>query len=584
MDPIRYTIRFDQAANHYIEVDAVYPADGASAIDLMMAVWTPGSYLVRDYSGKVESLVARSPAGDPLDIEHPRKNRWRIATGGAAQVRLAYRIYCREMSVRSNWVERDFAILNGAATFITLVDPATDTHAVAAHEVALELPPGWPSSHSSLSRGAGDRYRAEDFDQLVDSPILAGDLAVYPFSIDGVEHFLVNLGEGGVWDGARSAADVETLTTEQIRFWGEIPYSSYSFLNAVTEGRGGLEHKASTLLMTSRWATRTRESYVKWLKLVSHEFFHTWNVKRLRPAALGPFDYERENHTSSLWIAEGFTSYYESVLLRRAGLIDDTELLEAVSEDIRDLQTAPARLVQPVGESSFDAWTKAYRRDENAPNSVVNYYAKGAVIALLLDAKIRKLSDGARSLDDVMREAYRRYSGEQGYTPDQFAALISEIAAHDLSAWLGEAVDGSAELDYNDLLAWYGLRFKAKEKKEGEDKPPAAWIGAKTELREGRLIVTEVRRETPAHTAGINVEDEILAIGDYRITAGKLDERLERYRPGDQLSLLVSRREKLMRIPIVSAETPSQTWTLEIDPDAPDSANQQRQAWLSGKP
>src|SRR5690606_26698048 len=314
-------------------------------------------------------------------VRKSKKNRWEIQTGGARSIRFSYRLYCREMSVRSNWVESDFAILVGAATFMTRAEPGgalIDSQ----HYVRLELPENWAASHSALPV-VDEAYLAEDFDELVDSPILAGNLAQYDFEVDGVPHSLVNLGEGGVWDGPKSAADVETITRAEIDFWGVTPYKNYSFLNAITESGGGLEHKNSTLVMANRWATSTRDNYLKWLYLISHEFFHAWNVKRLRPVELGPFDYETEVYTTGLWVAEGLTSYYDPLIVRRAGLSTTEEYLKELSREIAALETAPGRLTQALSDSSFDAWIKYYKRNENTNNSVVNYYGKGAQAGLL---------------------------------------------------------------------------------------------------------------------------------------------------------------------------------------------------------
>ncbi len=581
MDPIQYTLRFPAPATHYAEVEAEYPVGGRESVDLMMAVWTPGSYLIRDYAGRVEQVRAFDSAGRELPIVKSRKNRWSVKTGGvktggAESIKLTYRVYCHEMSVRTNWVERDFAILNGAPTFITLLDPETGRPAVTEHRVRVELAETWPRVHSALAASGGD-FIAENFDELVDSPILAGDLAIDRFDAGGAEHFLVHLGDSSLFDRERARDDLKKLVEEQQRFWDAVPYASYSFLNAITEGRGGLEHKRSTLVMASRWATRTPKAYGRWLKLISHEFFHTWNVKRLRPAALGPFDYERENHTRSLWVAEGLTSYYEAVLPRRAGLMSDKEFLESLSEDIRSVQTTPGRLVDAVTEASYDAWIKLYKRHENSANSSISYYSKGAVVGFLLDAEIRRRSAGKRSLDDALRAAWDRYSGERGFTEEEFRALLSETAGEDLSAWLEQALDRGEELDFERALQWFGLRFKAPEEKE-EDSP--AWLGAKVESREGRLVVSVVKRTTPAHEAGVQVDDEILAIDDYRIGTDALDKRLDQYHPGDEVALLVARRGRLTALRVTLGEKPTETWTLEVDPEAEEEAAARRQYWL----
>ncbi|MFL6234765.1 MAG: peptidase M61, partial [Thermoanaerobaculia bacterium] len=324
--PISYTLRFPAPQTHYVKVEARVPTDGRPAVELMMAVWTPGSYLVREYARTVEEVSATTETGKPLPIEKSSKNRWRIETGQAPEIVVRYRVYSREMSVRNNFVDSDFALINGAATFLTLADGNRRPH-----EVRVELPSAWKVTASPLPPlpGGGEHaYLAEDFDTLVDSPLYAGNARTYPFEAAGKSHLLVNEGEGGVWDGPRSAADAQKIVQTEVDLWGVAPYPRYVIFNLLTENGGGLEHKDACTLMSSRWRTRTREGYLEWLGLVAHEFFHAWNGKRLRPVELGPFDYEREVYTRSLWVAEGFTSYYGGLLVRRAGFSTTKEYLQ----------------------------------------------------------------------------------------------------------------------------------------------------------------------------------------------------------------------------------------------------------------
>jgi predicted metalloprotease with PDZ domain len=567
-----YTLRFPAPHTHYVEVDVRVPAAGRDELELMMPVWTPGSYLVREFARHVERLSATTPQGEPLVVTRTRKNRWKVATGGVPIVVVRYGVYCREMSVRTNWVEPRFALLNGAPTFITLADG----HA-RPHEVKVELPASWQRTVSPLDPvpGSPHHYVAPDYDTLVDSPMLAGNPAIYEFTEAGVPHVLANEGEGGVWDGARSARDVQLIVKTNLRLWGALPYPRYVFFNMITESGGGLEHANASVLMTNRWRTGTRKDYLGWLGLVSHEYFHAWNVKRLRPIELGPFDYENEVHTTSLWIAEGFTDYYDGLIVRRAGLSRREEYLEQLGNGIRDLQTTPGRLLTSASSASWDAWIKQYRPDENTPNTTVNYYTKGGIVAFLLDAHIRVRTSGRRSLDDVMRLAFARYSGARGYTQAQFRQTASEVAGEDLAAWFHRAVDSADELSYDEALDWYGLRFKP-----GEPRTDKGWIGAVTSNDGGRLLVTQVRRGTPAYEAGLDVEDEILAIGDYRVRPEQLDARLEQYRPGQVVSLLISRRDQLMRLDITLGAEPPRGWTLEARPDATPTQQARLAAWL----
>jgi predicted metalloprotease with PDZ domain len=577
LDPVSYTVRFPAPATHYAEIEAVVPASGRTDLELMMATWTPGSYLIREYARHVEAVRAATPAGEPLAVAKSSKNRWRIETGGADRVTVTYRVYCREMSVRTNWVEADFAMLNGASTFLTPADAAPRPH-----DVRIELAPGWSESVTALPPAPDGRphgYRAADFDTLVDSPIVAGNPATYAFTVEGTPHALVNVGEGGVWDGPTSAADVERIVREQHRTWGFFPYERYLFLNMLVEAGGGLEHRDSTLLMTSRWTTRDRRRYLRWLGTVSHELFHAWNVKQLRPAALGPFDYEREAFTPSLWMVEGLTSYYGPLAVHRAGISTREEFLEALSGPIEALQTTPGRLVQPVADASYDAWIKYYRRNENSPNTTVSYYTKGAVIGFLLDARVREATGGQRSLDDVLKAAYARYSGERGFRPGEFEAVASAVAGVDLGGWFDGAVRSTDELDYGPALAWYGLEF-APDARGDEDAPAPAWLGLGTRVDRGRLLVAGVQRGTPGYEAGFNVGDEILAIGDYRVGPEAWRQRLGLYRAGDAVTVLVARRERLVRLDARFGETPSERWRLQ-PVESPSAAQTRRlDAWL----
>ncbi len=577
-EPIRYTLRFPAPHTHYVEVVASVPTSGQPRIEMMMAVWTPGSYLVREYERNVERVIATA-AGRPLDVEKTAKNRWRIDTGGAARVTVAYRVYAREATVRSNWVDADFAMLNGAPTFLTLADGV-----VRPHDVRLDLPPQWKISISGLPDapgGAAHHYLAPDYDTLVDSPIVAGNPVIHRFQADGREHFLVDVGKPGAWDGERAAADVARIVSTEAAFWGSLPYTKYVFFNVMNDGGGAIEHKNSVMMMASRWSMATRQRYLSWLSTTSHEFFHLWNVKRLRPIELGPFDYEHEVYTRSLWIAEGLTDYYADLMLVRAGLISRDEYLGQLSDAVKALQTTPGRLVQTVEMASFDAWIKAYRPDENSSNVSISYYTKGSVLGFVLDAEIRRRTGGRKSLDDVMRLAFARYSGARGYTPEQFRRTASEVAGADLGQWFTHALDTTEELSYTDALAWFGLRFAASKPLTG-DVP--GWLGARMRVEGGRLLVSVVPRETPAWNAGVNVDDEIVAIDDFRVQPDQMDQRLQAYKPGQAVTILVARRDELKRLDVTLAAPPNQTWTIERLPNATSAEQSHMTAWLGTAP
>jgi predicted metalloprotease with PDZ domain len=574
LEPIRYTLSFPAPHTHYVEVDASIPTDGELQVDLMMPVWTPGSYLIREYSRNVESLTAKDLAsGAPLLADKTRKNRWRVAANHARVIALHYRVYCREISVRTNWIDDDFAQLNGAATYITRLD-ARDRP----YEIKLQLPSGWARSLSGLASPAPNDFRSPDYDTLVDSPIFAGNPAVYEFTAGGKPHDLVDFGEAGLWNGARAAQDLAKLAQKTIEFWGTVPYDRFYFFNVIGAPDNGLEHKNCVVLDTPRLSTRTEAGYHGWLRLVSHEFFHPWNVKRLRPIELGPFDYENEVYTKNLWFSEGFTDYYGDLQLRRAGLSTVDEYLQDLSGRIASLQSTPGRLVLSAEMASYDAWIKYYRANENSSNDSISYYVKGEVIGFLLDARIRRASEGAKTLDDFMRLMYRRYSGAKGFTSAELRAAAAELvgasAKDDLLGWFKKALETTEELDYREVLEWFGLDFR----------PPSnarrAYLGVGTAIDNGRTFVTSVTRGTPAFDAGFDADDEIVAINEVPVPAGEFGKRVAEFRPGDMVVFTISRRDLIRRLDVTLGMAPAQSWALMITPRATPDQAAHLKAWL----
>jgi len=577
---VNYTLRFPEALHHYVEVEADLPTDGQSELEIFMPAWTPGSYLIREYARHIDRITATTLDGSPVAIEKTLKNRWTIATDGLDRVRVTYRIYGWEASVRTNFIEGDFAIINGAPTFLTVAENYQRPYTV-----RIELPEGWAGSYTPLTPSAEPHtYHAPDFDTLIDSPILAGSPQVDSFEIDGSKHYLVTVGGAGVWDNARTARNFEQVAKAHVEFWGSLPTKEpYYVFNLLIGGRGGLEHKQSFVMMEDRWSSSTRNGIKSWLSLVSHEYFHKWNGKRLRPAELGPFDYEHEAYTKTLWVVEGITSYYQHILLRRAGYFTQNEYLGAVSGSIAGIERTPGRLVQSLSDSSFDAWIKGYRPDENSVNTRISYYSAGSVAAFLLDAEIRRLSGGTKSLDDVMRAAYERFSGERGYTEEEFTALTSEIAGADLAPWFKRLISNPGQFDYQPALDWFGLMFEEPKKPDTTQLPngieppdkPKGWLGA--DLRGN--VVSGVRSGTPAYAAGLYVNDEIVAVDGFR-TSNNPDEVIRFRHPGDVVELLVARRNQLIKLNITLGEEPRETWRLKIRPDATPEQTANLNAWL----
>jgi predicted metalloprotease with PDZ domain len=459
---IVYTVKFSAPETHYAEIEATIPVENrAASVEVMMPIWTPGFYRVEDYASRVEGITAHSPDGKTLQIEQPKKNRWNIQTNGASQVIVSYRLLCNGRSVTTNSVGDDLAIINPGAAFMTLVE---QIHRPS--EVQLELPSKWKASMSGLEStpdGNPNHYKAEDYDTLVDSPIVAGNFTVHEFDVDSSKNYVVDAGAVGQWDTNLAAQDLEKIVRENRRFWGFLPYKKYVFLNMFRAGGGGLEHKASTLLTSS--SARNTAPTLSWLSFVSHEYFHLFNVKRLRPIELGPFDYENPPHTSSLWISEGLTTYYGDMMVVRSGLGSTQDLLQLLSSNISQLQNSPGRLVQTLDQSSLDVWSSGTSGVGRDNSTTVSYYVKGPVVGLLLDAKIRHVTNGKKSLDDLMKLAYKRYSGDHGFTAAQFRETGEEVAGTDLKEWFRKALASTEEMDYSEMLDWFGLRMVVTDSK-----------------------------------------------------------------------------------------------------------------------
>jgi predicted metalloprotease with PDZ domain len=468
LEPIAYVIRIPAPSKHEIVVEATVPASGSESLDLMMPTWSPGYYRVEDYAANVREVTAETLDGQPLAVEKTNGNHWRVGTRGAPAIKLSYRVFCKQHTVTTNYVDDDYGVFNGAPTFITLAEDARRPH-----DVRIELPSGWSSAMTGLDDAPGGRpnaFRASDYEMLVDSPILAGKLGIRTFDVAGKKHFVVSAGDSGGWDGDRATRDLQTFVEENHRFWGFLPYEKYVFLLLFRRADGGLEHRNSNL---SNVVARPRprndgRSDLRWpsLWLEAHEFFHLYNVKRLRPVELGPFNFEKAPITGSLWISEGVTSYYSGLLMTRAGLQTAGDFLASLSSAINSLQASPGRLKQSVERSSMEVWENS-NSGINAKDSTVSYYIKGHVLGLLLDVKIRRATNGRASLDDVMRLAYRRYSGERGFTAAEFRQTAEEVAGIDLQPWFTSAVSSTDELDYTDLLEWYGLRFTRPSPRAG---------------------------------------------------------------------------------------------------------------------
>jgi predicted metalloprotease with PDZ domain len=506
----------------------------------------------------VQDFAAVDAAGQPLKWEKTNKDTWRVMTNGAASWHARYKVYANELSVRTSELNSGHAFWNNANILMYL-----DGYLQSPSTVRVLAPDVWKvATGLPAVLGQKNTFRAENFDILYDSPFEVSNFKTLVFNVKGVAHRIVIDGEGN-YDPERMRRDVQKIVEAEVEIMGgEIPYHDYTFILHL-RGGGGLEHLNSTALGYPRFGFRATggdratssapnatdqpdREYRGFLSLVAHEFFHLWNVKRIRPDALGPFDYTQENYTKMLWVAEGITDYYADVALRRAGLISEGEYLSATARAMQALQDTPGRLEQSAEESSFDAWIKYYRQDENSVNSQVSYYEKGALLGLLLDLEIRKRSAGAKSLDDVMRYLYTDYyKKNRNYGPADFQKAAELMAGSSLEEFFSRYVRGKAELDYNAALEAAGLRLEIVPASGGGRAGDRIFFGADLMQSNDRLMVESVYAGSPAYEQGLNFGDQIVAIDNLRVNRDFFNARLAEKKPGDLINLTIFRFDEL---------------------------------------
>ncbi|SFZ72247.1 M61 family metallopeptidase [Chitinimonas taiwanensis] len=602
---IHYRISAAHPEAHLFDIRLHIEHPAAEGQRLSLPVWIPGSYLVREFAKHIVSISAEDERG-ALAISKTDKNHWQLAPAqGAVTVR--YTVYGFDLSVRTAYLDTTRAFFNGSSVFLGVdgqLDQPVEVDIVAPSgkayrewRVATSLP-----AHKAKPYAFGS-YRAADYDELIDHPVEMGDFTLIQFKACGVPHDFVLSGRLPKIDSKRLARDCKKICEHQIRMFGEpAPFERYVFMTFVSgDGYGGLEHRASTALMCKRedlpkdGETGMKSSYRQYLGLVSHEYFHSWNVKRIKPAAYAPYPADGEAYSRLLWAFEGLTSYYDDLTLVRAGLIDADSYLELLSHTITGVLRTPGRLVQNIADSSFDTWIKFYRQDENSPNSGISYYTKGALAGLCLDLHIRQATQGKHSLDDVMLALWERYGRDfyagkpVGVPEEAWEQVAEEVTGLKLQAQFDHFLRSTEELPLAEMLASVGIQWQARSQTGANDKggwldkakPNGVWLGART-ASDGALVkLTHVLSDGPAEHAGLSAGDVLVAIDGLKATAGNLDAALAAAKPGDKLDVLAFRRDELMNVKLKLEAEPSQTVGLRRD-DSDPAKLAAREAWLHG--
>lgn len=531
---VNYEVSFKQPQAHYAEVEMNIDGLSAAYTDVKMPAWAPGSYLIREFAKNVEGFTA-SAAGKILRTEKVKKNTWRIYNGTAKALKINYSVYAFEVSVRTSFIDDTHAFLSSTGIFMypdkQLAIPST---------VTIVPFSSWSKVSTGLPAVEGRKftYFAKNYDILYDSPIEVGNQDIFEFMAAGVKHEVAMYG-GGNYNAEKLKVDMAKVVEAATAVYGENPNKNYTFIvHNFAKGSGGLEHLNSTVLGASRNAYATEKGYIDFLGLVAHEYHHLWNVKRLRPVALGPFDYENENYTTNLWVAEGFTAYYENKLMLRAGLISPEKFVSDLINATANVINTPGAQIQSAAQSSFDAWIKYYRPDENSNNTSVSYYSKGEVVGLLMDLEIAKATKGARSLDDVMKAMYEQCKKlNRGYTDAEFKAMVEKISGISFTDFWAKYVNGVYPVEYAKYFGYAGV--KIKDENAGNN---ISYLGATSKFSEGRNLIIAVSRNSAAWIDGLNVNDEVISVDGIQADSvlGKMAVLLNK-KPGDTVVIKVKR-------------------------------------------
>ncbi|MBT4035577.1 MAG: M61 family metallopeptidase [Candidatus Marinimicrobia bacterium] len=527
---IHYDLSMSEPHTHLFEVEM--RLEGARGTEVVaLPVWTPGSYLIREYAKNVQDISARSEDDTILKIKKIDKNHWQVKGKGSQDIIVTYRVYAFEHSVRTSYLNADHALVVPASVLMYW-----QKNQRRKHHLHINMPDKWSEITTALepfNKPGNVDFIAKDYDELVDSPLELGNQHVVNFEVLGKPHVMALYGASN-YDDSVLISDFTKIIEAEAKIFSGLPYEHYSFIFHVEEGRGGLEHANSSVNFIRRWSFNDEKRYKSLLSLVSHEFFHTWNVKRIAPKGVASFDYDQENYLDELWMAEGFTSYYDELILQRIGHIDKDAYLDVLKDEINTLEKRPGKNHQSVAEASYDAWIKYYRSNEHSSNSTISYYNKGHLLGLLLDIKIIAATGGQKNLDDVMFNLNKDFAlKNKGYTSDDVRKTCEAVSGLKLNTFFQDYVFGVEPLPYDEVFALAGLDLDSTEEKSSH-------LGINMRDRSGRIMITSVTENSPAWDAGLNVHDELVAIDGFRVKSVSPDYFREKV-PGDRIICTVSR-------------------------------------------
>jgi predicted metalloprotease with PDZ domain len=539
---VSYELRMPKPQNHYYEVQMNISGNEDAQVEVKMPVWTPGSYLVREFSKNVNLVKAFTKDGKSISVTKKSKNAWIINAGKEKDIQVKYEVYAFELSVRTPFLDLTHGFVSGSGVFMYTEKSKNQSGNVTIfpHESFKRISTSLPGDQGYT--GLGQRFQFENYDQLVDCPMEIGNQEIFEFTAAGVLHTVAMYGEAN-YSVEQLKRDMPKIVEAETAVIGKNPNKTYTFIvHNVVDGQGGLEHMNSCVLSVNRW-TYAGKQYVDFLNLVAHEYFHLWNVKRIRPVELGPFNYDSENYTSLLWVMEGFTSYYDELILRRTGFYTEEEFLAKLQSSINYVEGTPGSRVQPVAHASFDAWVKAYRPNENSSNTTMTYYSRGSVLASVIDAMIITETDGKKCLDHFLQQLYTTYYEglKRGFSEAEFKMELAKFVGKNMDEFFAKYVDGTEIIPYKEYYTPVGLNVQ-----DITTNNPS--FGASVREEGGKVIVKSVRFGSSAEDAGISVGDEIIGCNGYRVDQAMFEGMMSGMSNFDSCEILVAREEQLFSV------------------------------------
>lgn len=575
-ETISYHLSMPEPHTHYFEVEMHVKDLSKAETILKLPVWTPGSYMIREYAQNIENVFAYGPEKE-LKVTKLNKSTWQVNTKGVKHLIVKYRVYAFEISVRHSFLDDTHAFINGTTVFLYMEGKKQVP-------IALHITP--PSLFKQISTGLEPKessnpwvLKAKNYDELVDCPIEIGNHEIIEFTAMGIKHEIAMYGEGN-YDAELLKKDLKKIVETTTQVIGENPNKRYVFIvHNLAKGGGGLEHMNSTTLQVSRWNYQPESAYMGFLELAAHEYFHLWNVKRLRPKTLIEYNYDEENYTDLLWVFEGFTSYYDELILVRSEYHSVEKYLSKFASKMNYVENQPGNRIQSLSLSSFDAWIKLYRSNENSFNTEVSYYSKGALAAAMLDILIIDASNGEKNLDDLMRFLYFNYykKANVGIGVAEIKFALKSIVGSDMADFIQNYIEDTEPLPYKQVFEKVGLDAVLQTKIEDIE------LGSRLNQNGSSLVVLSVKRETMAHIGGLNVNDEILAINGYRADKNLMEKVLATSKIGDTIELLISRNSLVKTLNLTVKEGTSVQWVLLPIEDLSETQLRNKAKWLSLK-